>query len=109
MIAFEFLLVELLSVDGSPGIDDIGQHEGHEQRYVEHGAQRELTRTGIGEGERRLEIGRRGVVGCIVPGTTEQQGEYGEYGADACRPDASDVGLGKDGLANAEEHEHDSY
>ena len=36
----------------------IGQHEGHEQRDVEHGGERELTRAGVLDGERRLEVGR---------------------------------------------------
>ena len=38
------LAVYLLAVDGPPGIDDVRQDEGHEQRDVEHGAQCELTR-----------------------------------------------------------------
>ena len=35
----KFLLVELLAVDGSPGVDDVGQDEGHEQRDPEHGGE----------------------------------------------------------------------
>lgn len=41
--------------------------------------------------ERRLQVGSRRIVSSVVPSRAEQQGEHGEYGADACRPDAADT------------------
>ena len=58
VIFFDFIFCEFFVIDGAPGIDDVGQHEGHEQRDVEHGGERELTRAGVLDGERRLEVGR---------------------------------------------------
>ena len=58
VVALNLLLVKLLTVDGAPGVDDVGQHEGHEQRDVEHGGERELAGAGVLKGERRLEVGR---------------------------------------------------
>ena len=108
VIVLDLVLGELLGIDGAPGVDDVSQHEGHEQRYVEHRGERELARAGVLDRERRLEIGCRGIVGGVVPGAAEEQGKYGEYGADACGPDAADITLGEDGLADAVEHEYDS-
>ena len=58
MIRGDLVFVEFLGVDGAPGIDDVGQHEGHEQRDVEHRGQGELTRAGVLQRQRRLQIGR---------------------------------------------------
>ena len=102
----DLVLGELLGIDGAPGVDDVSQHERHEQRYVEHRGERELAGAGVLDRERRLEIGCRGIVGGVVPGAAEEQGKYGEYGADACGPDAADITLGEDGLADAVEYEH---
>ena len=43
----DFFLIEFLGIDSAPGIDDIGQYERYEQGYIEHRAQRELTRAGV--------------------------------------------------------------
>ncbi len=50
MVGLDFLPVELLLVDGAPGIDNIGKDEGYEQRDVEHGAQGELAGAGVLDG-----------------------------------------------------------
>ena len=52
VIGFEFFFVELFGIDGAPGVDDVGEYEGHQQRDVEHRGQRELTRTGVLERQR---------------------------------------------------------
>ena len=78
VVALNLLLVKLLTVDGAPGVDDVGQHDGYEQRDVEHGTQGELTRTGVCHGQRRLQVGSGGVVCSVVPGRTEQQGQHGQ-------------------------------
>ena len=57
VIGLDLFLGEFLLVDGAPGVDDVGEHEGHEQGYPEHRVERELAGTGILKGERRLEIG----------------------------------------------------
>lgn len=43
----QFLAGELLAVDGVPGIDDVGEDEGHEEGDVEHGAEGELAAAGV--------------------------------------------------------------
>ena len=50
MTVGNFLAVYLFLVDGIPGIDDVGQDEGDEQADHGHGAQRELTGAGVGDG-----------------------------------------------------------
>ena len=72
VVAGDLLLVEFLLVDGSPSVDDIGKHEGNEQGYVEHGAQRELTAARVGECQRRLQIGSGGIVCRMVSCGAEQ-------------------------------------
>ena len=52
MIGFYLVLVEFLAVDGSPSIYDVGEDERYEQRYIEHRAERELTRAGVLDGQR---------------------------------------------------------
>ena len=105
----DLLFIEFLLVNGAPGVDDVSQNEGHEQRDIEHRGQRELTRARVLDGQRRLKIGGRGIVGRVVPASAEQQGEDDEHGADAGRPDAAIETFREDGLADAEEHEHDTY
>ena len=67
VIGLNLLLRQFLTVDSTPGVDDIGQHEGYEQRDVEHRGERELTGAGVLDGQRRLEVGGRGIVGRVVP------------------------------------------
>lgn len=64
----KIVLGELLAVDGAPSIDNVGEDEGDEQGDVEHGAEGELTGAGVLHGERRLQVGCRGVIGGVVPG-----------------------------------------
>ena len=73
MISLDLGLVELLLVDGTPAIDDVGEDEGNEEGDVEHGAQRELAAAGVADGERRLQVGGRWIVGCAIPPGAEQQ------------------------------------
>ena len=109
MIGLDLFLVEFLLVDGTPAIDDVGEDEGNEEGDVEHGAQRELAAAGVADGERRLQVGGRWIVGCAIPPGAEQERQHDEHGADAGRPDAADVLLREDGLADAEEYEHNAY
>ena len=43
VVTLDFLLGDFLFVDGAPGVEDVGQYKWYQQRYIEHGAQRELT------------------------------------------------------------------
>ena len=105
MVLLNLLFRQFLAVDGAPGVDDVGQDEGDEQRHPEHGAQRELAGAGVLDGQRRLQVGRGRIVGRAVPGGAEQQRQNGEYGADAGIPDAPGKALLQQGLADAEEYE----
>ena len=109
MVGLDFFLVEFLLVDGTPAIDDVGEDEGNEEGDVEHGAQRELAAAGVADGERRLQVGGRWIVGSTIPSGAEQQCQHDEHSANAGRPDAADVLLRKNGLADAKEYEHDTY
>ena len=109
MIGLDLFLVEFLLVDGTPAIDDVGEDEGNEEGDVEHGAQRELAAAGVADGERRLQVGGRWIVGGAIPPGAKQECQHDEHGANAGRPDAADVLLREDGLADAEEYEHNAY
>ena len=109
MIGLDLFLVEFLLVDGTPAIDDVGEDEGNEEGDVEHGAQRKFAAAGVADGERRLQVGGRWIVGCAIPPGAEQECQHDEHGANAGRPDAADVLLREDGLADAEEYEHNAY
>ena len=52
VIVLDLVLGEFLGIDGAPGVDDVCQHEGHEQRYVEHRGERELAGAGVLDRER---------------------------------------------------------
>ena len=54
VIVLYVVFVECLGIDGAPGVDDVSQYEGYEQRDVEHRGERELTRAGVLERQRRL-------------------------------------------------------
>ena len=43
----DLFLGEFLLVDGAPGVDDVGEHEGHKQGYPEHRIERELAGAGV--------------------------------------------------------------
>ena len=47
VIGLDLFLGEFLLVDGAPGVDDVGEHEGHEQGYPEHRVERELAGAGV--------------------------------------------------------------
>ena len=72
MVVSYFLDVELLFVDRPPSMPDISQHEGDEDADNGHGGERELAGARILDGERRLQVGCRGIVGSVVPSCTEQ-------------------------------------
>ena len=109
MVGLDLFLVELLLVDGTPAINDVGEDEGHEERDVEHGAQRELTAARVADGERRLQVGGRWIVGCTVPAGAEQQCQHYKDSADSSWPNATNVLLCKNGLADTKEYENDTY
>ena len=77
VIGFEFFLGDFFLVDSAPGVDDVGQHERYEQRHPEHGAQGELARAGVNQGERTLQVGRRRIVSGMVPGAAKQKCQNG--------------------------------
>ncbi len=58
VIVVNILFGDFFLIDRPPGIDNIGEHEGHEQRDVEHGAQGELRGARVSQRERRLQVGR---------------------------------------------------
>ncbi len=105
----EFLAGEALLVDGAPGVDDVGQDEGDDERDARHGGEGEVAGTTVGQGERTLEVGRRGVVGRVVVSHHQQQSQYGADGSDAGRPNASAEILLQQGGENAEKHEANTY
>ncbi len=86
-LAFGYLLmINGLAIDGSPRIDDVGEDKGDEQADPGHGAEGKLAGAGIGQGERRLQVGIGGIVGSVVPTDAEEQGKDGEHDADAGGP-----------------------
>ena len=46
-----------LFVHHTPHVRDICEHERHEERHVEHGAQSELAAAAVADGERALQVG----------------------------------------------------
>ena len=50
-VVSQFALREALAVDAIPGIDDVGQHEGDDERDEAHGREGELARAAVGQGE----------------------------------------------------------
>lgn len=38
-------------IDASPGIEDIRQHKGNKERYIEHHLQRKLAGAAVGQGQ----------------------------------------------------------
>ena len=68
MVCLEFVLRQLLLVDGPPAVDDIGQDEGYEERNIEHGTQGKLATARVCKRQRRLQVGGRRIIGGVVPG-----------------------------------------
>ena len=104
----KFLCRQFLLVDSLPDIDDICQDEGDEQGDIKHRAERELAARGVLHGEGRLEVGRGGIVGGIVPGGEQEQNRHGDDGAETYDPETALVRLVSDGPKDAEEDEHDA-
>ena len=86
-----FFLRDALAVDGTPGEDDVGEHERDEEGGYRHGAERELAAAAVGEGERTLKVDVRRIVGGIVPAGYQQQNQHGEHGSDARKPDSLSI------------------
>ena len=86
-----FFLRDALAVDGTPGEDDVGEHERDEEGGYRHGAERELAAATVGEGERTLKVDVRRIVGGIVPAGYQQQNQHGEHGSDARKPDSLSI------------------
>ena len=86
-----FFLRDALAVDGTPGKDDVDEHEWDEEGNYRHGAERELAATAVGEGERTLKVDVRRIVGGVVPTGYQQQNQHGEHGSDACKPDSLSI------------------
>ena len=94
LIRFSLLylfLRDALAVDGTPGEDDVGEHERDEEGNYRHGAERELAAAAVGEGERTLKVDVRRIVGGIVPAGYQQQNQHGKHGSDARKPDSLSI------------------
>ncbi len=104
-----FVEGEGVAVDGAPGIDDVCEDEGDEERYVEHSAKGELAGRGVLHGERRLEVGCGGVVGGVVPSGEQEQDCDGDYHAETYNPEAALPFLVEQCAQDAEEHEHHTH
>ena len=74
--------------------------------HPRHGAQRGLARAAVGQGERALRVGVRGVVGRPVVAGQQEEGHDREHRADACGPDAADKGGPQQGAPDAQQDEH---
>ena len=66
------LLVDLVQIQRTPGVEDVSQHEGDNERHVHHRPQRELARRTVDDRQRALQVDRRGVVSRVVPAGREQ-------------------------------------
>jgi len=97
-------LREALAVDAVPSIGDVGQHEGDDERHEAHGRERKFARAAVGQGERTLQVGQRGVVGRVVEGSHLQKRPNGEYAADARAPNAA-TRRGENRATDAYEHQ----
>ena len=108
VVVTQFLAGNLLALQGTPGVDDVGEHEGDENRDVSHHLEREGTRRAVGYGERALQVGERRIVGRVVPARTEQQGRHREHRARAGKPDAPARDGREHAAHDAPQHEHDA-
>ena len=100
----------LLSVHHSPHIRYVSENEGYEEGDVEHGAEGELAAAAVGNGQGALQGDVGGIIGGVSETCHEEQRQYYENHADACGPDAFDVGRAEDGAQNTiEEQSHANY
>ena len=51
VVSHDLLFVDGLTVNLPPGIDNIGQNKRYEQRYPEHGVEREVTAARVFDGQ----------------------------------------------------------
>lgn len=97
--------INLLSVHHSPHIRYISENEGDEEGDVEHGAESELAAAAVGDGQGTLQGDVGGIVGGVSETCHEEQRQYYENHADACGPDAFDVGRADDGAQDTIEEQ----
>ena len=100
----------LLPVHNSPHIRYVSENEGNEEGDVEHGAESKLAAAAVGDGQGTLQgdVGR--IVGGVSETCHEEQRQDYENHADACGPDAFDVGRADDGSQDTiEEQSHANY
>ena len=84
-----FVAADATLVDGVPGVGNVGQHEGDGEACYRHDAQGELAGAAVGQAERTLRVGVRGIVGRVVEACEQQYAHDGQHGADAGVPDAA--------------------
>ncbi len=106
---FQFFTRQRLFVECAPSVENVGQHEGDQQRYVSHRAERKLRWATIHNRQRTLYIGRTRIVARIIIARQEQQSQHGEHHAYARRPNASARSFFKDAGQHTIEHEHHAY
>ena len=70
----------------TPCVHDVSEHEGDEQRHHRHHLQGKETRRGIEDGQRTLQVGRRGIEGRPVVTRAQQQTGDGHDRPDARSP-----------------------
>ena len=114
------IMLHLIGIDGlavylPPSIEDISQHEWHEQRHIEHGGKRKLTAATVSQRQRTLQICHAGVIGRVVIASQQQEGCHRQYGTCTCEPDATTEGALHQRPEDAIQHQyhtsqlHDRY
>ena len=53
-VVFDFLTVDLLTIDGAPSVEDVGQDKGYQQRDDGHRTQGELAAATVHDGQAAL-------------------------------------------------------
>lgn len=102
--------INLLPVHHSPHIRYVSEDKGYEEGDVEHGAEGELAAAAVGDGQGTLQGDVGGIIGGVSETCHEEQRQYYENHADACGPDAFDVGRAEDGAQDTiEEQSHANY
>lgn len=78
--------IYLLPVDAAPCVENVGKHKRNQDRHVGHYPQRKLAGTTVCQRKRALQVGGRGIIGSIVITRHQQQRQYREHSACACKP-----------------------
>lgn len=109
VVGVDFLARQLLLVHRPPHVGDVGHDERHEQRHVEHRLQGEHAARTVEDGQAALQLGRRRIVGGVVPSHVEEQRQHHDDHANAGRPDSPHVAFAQIRADDAIEKQHDAH